>query len=43
MWYFKDLGKDLHHAVGKSITQGLTHHSGSIALGGLILTIVKFI
>lgn len=43
MWYFHHMGAPLHHPVTKSVLRGLLHHSGSLALGSLILTIVALI
>lgn len=43
MWYFSHMGVALHRPVFKSIKRGLLHHSGSLALGSLILTFVAFI
>ncbi|CAD8074823.1 unnamed protein product [Paramecium primaurelia] len=40
MWYFHHMGVNLHRPVFKSIKRGLMHHSGSLALGSLILTFV---
>lgn len=43
MWYFHHMGVNLHHPVVKSVKRGLLHHSGSLALGSLILTFVAII
>lgn len=43
MWYFSHLGHDLSHPISKSVIRGLCHHSGSLALGSLILTFVAII
>ena len=43
MWYFHHMGTALHRPVFKSIKRGLMHHSGSLALGSLILTFVAII
>lgn len=43
MWYFHDLGLDLHNAIGKSVYRGIFYHSGSIALGSFVLTLIKMI
>jgi solute carrier family 44 (choline transporter-like protein), member 2/4/5 len=43
MWYFSHLGHDLSHPISKSIVRGLFHHSGSLALGSLILTFVGIV
>lgn len=43
LWYYRGMGKDIGHAVALSIKNALGHHSGSIALGGFILTVIKFI
>lgn len=37
------MGASLHHPISKSVKRGLIHHSGSLALGSLILTFVFFI
>lgn len=37
------MGTALHRPVFKSIKRGLMHHSGSLALGSLILTFVAII
>ncbi|CAD8075354.1 unnamed protein product [Paramecium sonneborni] len=43
MWYFHHMGVNLHRPVFKSIKRGLMHHSGSLALGSLILTFVAIL
>jgi len=43
MWYFSHLGHDLSHPISKSVVRGLFHHSGSLALGSLILTFVAIV
>lgn len=43
MWYFHHMGVNLHHPVVKSVKRGLLHHSGSLALGSLMLTFVAII
>lgn len=37
------MGVNMHHPVVKSVKRGLLHHSGSLALGSLILTFLAII